>query len=350
MHRYDPSADSWEELADLPVPLSHSVAESIGASIYVMYGVTKFQDKGGDEEQPDDFNFGVFKYDITGGTWEILDTDTSAVLTPISTPLLADAAIGDIQVSVAGSAGFFPNGTGIFDRSGAAEETFAYSSFDATNGRITLAAPLTKAHTAGETIHLTAIPESRVGANALADGTVIKVFNGQSFLGFSGTSESVIRGTISTFDTSTGVFDQTTVESGLPRLRGGDSVLTVSGSDRLYVVGGSADKSDFLDELEFFDVSGGTFTGPGGLDEMLFARHSLGNGMSQEFLVFSKLTVGNIAYVCLAGFVIAATALFAMAFRPEWIKGLVTKIGSRLVRAWSLGRNEYLWRIVKSPD
>lgn len=276
VHRYDPATDTWETLSSLPVPLAFSTAQVVGGDIYVQYGATEFDASGGVNENAKSFNLGIFKYDVSGDSWSVEDVDTSAVFTPVSTSLLADSAAGDDRLSVSSSAGFFPYGTATVDRGGASEETFVYKSFDAANGFLIMDSPLSLAHSAGDTIHLVGLPENRIAPNSFVDGTTISTFNGMSFLGFDGDASNTFEGSISTYDTASKTFDQTTVTSSLPRTRAGDASLVVSGSERRYVVGGSAEKSDFLNELEFFDIPGASFTGPSGIDEMTFSRHSVG--------------------------------------------------------------------------
>lgn len=284
VHRYDPSADSWEELASLPLPVSHGVAEVVGSNIYVLFGATSFENKGGKDEQPDRFNTSVYKYDIGSGTWSIEDVDTSPVATPPSGTISASASIGDTVVIVPTSLSFPQYGAATIDRGGAAEETVSYKSYDAVNGRLELDAALIVAHASGETIVSVSLPETRMAPNSVADGTDVKVMNGQSYLGLTNSVSTIFRGTISEYNTVTKDFTQTTTSPTLKRMRASSAILTVSGTDRSYTVGGSAEKSDFLDELDYFNLVSDTFVGPTGLAEMLYARHSLGAAATGGYL------------------------------------------------------------------
>lgn len=268
LHVYDPSLDTWSELAPLPLPLSHSVAQVVGDEIFVLFGAVAFEDKGGQDEEPSRFNFGVFKYDILSDAWSIEDVDITAVATPVSGTLSAAAAAGDTFVAVS-SESYGPNGIAKIG-----SEVVSYSSYDASNGFLNLDAPLVSAHSSGTSVTIISIPETRIAASSFADGTDIGVFNGLSYLGFTNSAPTQIKGAISFYDTSSKAFTQSVTTADLPRARAGDVTLTVGLDDRAYAMGGSAGKSDFLNEIEYYSITGGSFTG--GLAEMTFSRYNLG--------------------------------------------------------------------------
>jgi N-acetylneuraminic acid mutarotase len=275
VHSYDPVLDEWTRLADTPLPVSHGCAEVIGDNIYLLFGATEFKEQNGKDEAPKSFNFGIFKYDINTDSWSVEDVDTSPVSVPASSTLSSAVVPGDVVIKIPKGALFPAYGIATIDRAGT-KETVLFSSFDSTLGELRLRSPLTLAHSSGDTIVMVSLPETRLSPNSFVDGNVIKICNGMSYAGLTAGANvnSFINTTVASYNTVTKQFSKTATSPILPRLRAADTLISVGGSDRLYIVGGSAEKSDFLNELEYYDVSGTAFVNS--LTDMLYSRHSLG--------------------------------------------------------------------------
>lgn len=109
VHRYDPTTDSWTQMADLPIPLGHNMASTfaVGDQILVIGGVTQAA------ERLDT----VFAYDIPSNTWRELESLPGPRQSPLaafangkvivnggaSTVLHGDTWIGDAAALLATS-------------------------------------------------------------------------------------------------------------------------------------------------------------------------------------------------------------------------------------------------------
>lgn len=289
VHRYDPVMDSWAQMASLPLPVSHATCEVVGASIYLLFGATRFQTKSGDKENVEQFNFGVFKYDISLDSWSVEDVDISPVTTAATMLLQEAATAGQTFLRVPGNGAFPPYGALTVNRSGGNAESLMFSLYDAANGILRLSSPLSNSHSSGETIINVSLPQNRIAPNSVLVGSSITTCNGYSFLGFGSnaggrSNASLIRGSIIDYDTSTKQISTSATTPGLPRYAAADAVINVGGVDRLYITGGSATKSDYLNELEFLDTFLTSFVGPSGISEMLFVRNSLGAAVDAGLL------------------------------------------------------------------
>jgi hypothetical protein len=273
LHRYDPVADKWTRLSDIPVPVSHGCAETVGNAIYLMFGATEFQEKGGEDENPKSLNVAVLKYDILSNSWSPEDVDISPVTIPATSTLSSNSLAGDVVLRIPSGAAFPAYGAATIDRGGT-QETVLFSSFDSVLGELRLRSPLAYPHSSGDPIVVVSLPETRIAPNSLADGTTIKVFNGLSYSGLKTSSSTSINATVARYDTLTKSFSKESSSPTLPRLRAADALISVGGTDRVYAMGGSAGKSDFLNDLEYYDVIGSSFVG--NLSDMLYSRQSLG--------------------------------------------------------------------------
>lgn len=279
--RYDPDTDTWLALAPLPYPVAFATAEVIGSKIYVMYGASRLSNVAdGSPQTIQQFNLGVLEYDVVGDSWSILDVDHALSLSPVTT--LSAASAGDRTIIVPSTSAIGSYGVITIDRGGAGQETLRYTGFDSKTGILILDGTLSSAHAAGTTVHLVSLPETRLSPFSRVLGTKMQAFGGLSYAGLTSAAASNIRGAVSEFDTSvvppSDNFAQTSVTENLPRYRGSAAI----DSGTLFMVGGSAKKSDWLDEVETFD--GSTFSGPSGFDEMLNPRHSLGVAASGGFV------------------------------------------------------------------
>jgi hypothetical protein len=199
-------------------------------------------------------------------------------------------------VTVPQGAGLPNSGAITIDRAGT-PETVAYSSFQA--GRLSLLVPLALPHLAGVTVHDAALPRTRMGANIAYDGTnTIRIFNGSD--------NTDINGLVETFDLSTTPPTSviTAVSSTLPRQKAGQALIGTT----LYVVEGSADKSDYVGQTETIDVSSGNFI---------------------SYTYYAKATIFRTSFGCAAAAIGANDYVFAMGglgsgHLPGWLKMEVT--------------------------
>jgi N-acetylneuraminic acid mutarotase len=267
--KYNPTTNTWTSLTAMPFPVAYGVAEVIGTKIYVMFGGVSFAAKtNSDEETIEQFNQGILQYDLVGNTWKIMDAAFSGAAA--STTLSAAAAAAASALFVPSSSQFGNYGFVTVNRGGASQETVRFVAFDSLTGGMVLEAPLANAHAAGETVHLVTLPENRIAPISYVSGTKIYAFGGKSFLGSTSSAPPLIRSTNASFDSSltppTNNFSTaTTPLMNVPRFRSGHAAI----GSTLYVAGGSADKSNWLNGLESFDGSSFTVR-----DKMLNSKHS----------------------------------------------------------------------------
>lgn len=255
MHVYDPSADTWTELASLPFPLAFSTAQTVGTNIWVFYGGIQFSEK----DKPEVFNSAVLKYDTLTDEWEISDSIYSGAVTGI----VSDSeALGSFSIRTNALVGI--SGCVTLNRGQINQETVRYLSNE--DGLLLLAEPLVFAHSSGETVHDASLPRTRMGANSYFDGSdKIKIFNGFGKI-------KKYDGRLEEFTISTKTSVLTSGIANLPRNKAGSCV---SGTTS-YVISGSAEKSDYLGDVEAFNVATNAVSGPAGLTRLTVFRTSAG--------------------------------------------------------------------------
>lgn len=262
--KYDPGSDTWTSLSSLPIPLAFHAAQLFGSEIWVFYGATKFSD----DNKLLNTNSSVFKYDITFDTWS---TEDAIFAGATSTVLNQSVAVGDQFLVIPNGAALPSIGAVTLDRGNASQETLNYSSFQ--DGRLVLLSPATNIHSSGATVDQASLPRIRLAPNYYDDGVdLIKIFNGSKGEG------NVPSDVFEEFSVSTNTSSVpgSPPVSALPRSRAGQALL----SNELCIVGGSAEKSDFLDELEKVNVLTDVFTGPSGLGQMNMVRTFCGSAVA----------------------------------------------------------------------
>lgn len=272
-HKYTPLTDSWTQLANIPVAMAFGIVEVFTVSgsdyAYVTMGGSLF-----DGDKVSKVNRVMLRYGLATDVWEPVDVTygtllTSNGITQVSTTLQDNAAAGVFSLELPAGLNLPPFGALTLDRGGAGQLTILYTQYTKNTGLTLLSSALPSAYLSGTTVSDATIPliESRLGANSYTSFGTLSAVNGQSFSSFTG-SGGALRGTTVQFDPSTGVFDRTsTALPSIPRMKAGFA----STGGFAYFIGGSAEKSDFLDENESFD--GAAWADQA---EMLFARNSLG--------------------------------------------------------------------------
>jgi len=263
---YDPVVDTWTTLSPIPIPIAFAVCQVVGTDIWVFYGANKFTEK----EEFSQKNSVVFKYDTATDTWAVSDAIWASP-TPATTTLGADATAGDTRILIQRNAAFPDYGAVTIDRGGI-QETIAYTSFQndkaATTSNLVLATPLQFGHLSGVTVYDVALPRTRLAANIYYNASVFSMFNGFN------PETAVINGTVETFDTSVTppVSFVTATSSEIARQKAGQSLV---GND-LFIVQGSAEKSDFIAQTEKVDVTTGIFVPSTAFAKPLIFRTSFG--------------------------------------------------------------------------
>jgi hypothetical protein len=280
-HKYDPVLDAWTELPSLPIPVAFSTAQVVGSTIYVLFGGSTFTGKDDPSgEKVTRFNTVVLAYDIVGASWSFVDALRGGSVPAANTASPATAvSAGSFLITVPTSSVFPPYGV-VTISEGLNSETVAYNRFNGASGAIELAAPLANSYTTSAVVRDASLPETRISPNSHVDGTVIRIYNGKSYLGYNSNATAFISDTVVEFDTATGTFDQAAFSPTLARYRAGSALV---GTDA-YVAGGSGDKSSWLDEAEYVAASGSVFVGKPTVAEMNLARHSIGCASALGFL------------------------------------------------------------------
>lgn len=274
-HKYDPVTDEWTELDSMPLGIAFGISQIFSDYIYVACGGKKFEEQTGTVL---DFNGVVVRYGPLSGspTWEVVDARygtniTTAGLVQASSTLQQAAAIGDYTLMVAPGTKLPKTGAITLDRGSGGQATFVYTNYSIATGRVFLAAPLTVNFVSGTTAVDATLPNSmvRLTANSYVDGLDIVIVNGQTGTTTSFPEFATKITPSATFVTFDSVLTSVIPSQPLPRSRAGAVVY----SGKLYVIGGSAEKSDWLDETDELTLAGATWAEKA---EMLYARHSLG--------------------------------------------------------------------------
>lgn len=256
--KYNPGTDTWTSLEPIPFPVAFGMATPVGTDIYLFYGGTAFDE----EDKVTDSNLGILKYNTVTDEWNLVDTIYPSP--PATQNTSAAAAAGEFFIEIPAASGFYKVGFLTIDRGLVTEETLYYSTF--IDGTVTFNSPMEFAHAAGATVNQASTNKMRLAGNCYNDGSDIVVFNGYS--GSSTSGKPLI--TVESFDISTETVSLSSAVPIIPRYNAGQGSV---GTDT-YIVGGSAEKSDFLDEIETVDSGVGTFVNA--LDEMSLARTFMG--------------------------------------------------------------------------
>ena len=273
VEKYTPAnepTNPWTTLAPLPFPLAFGTAQVVGSDIYVFYGATSFDDK----DNPVGSNGCVLKYDTVADSWAIVPATYAGAAT---TTLSSAVPAGSFVLPVNSIASFSASGA---VRVGA--ETLLYVS--AEKGKIVLSSPTTVLHAVMTSVTQASLTRTRFAPNSYYDaGTnAIFVFNGY---GVSGKPLGVAE----KFALATNASTLPGPEPTLPRFSAGQAEI----SGVLYLVGGSAEQSDFLDQVETATMVAGNvaFSGPSGYDKAPTVRTNAGvavgnNGIQDYVFLF----------------------------------------------------------------
>lgn len=277
MLSYDPASGGWETYPKMPQGVAMGTATLVASRVYVMYGATRVV-IGGDEDRISRFNLGIFSYDLSAGTSGDWAIENVSVSSPEVQTISEDFSPGDQNILTATN----PTsryGIAVIDDGGANEEAVCFF-LNSGKGPFRLTKPLQKPHSAGESFTIISLSENRIGPNSFERSGRIRTFNGMSFAGTSSSSSLIFRGGMKEFDPSSGTVSDVSPAPVLPRGRAGLAIVAGNG----YVVGGSGDKSEWLDETERLSVSAGTFDDLGDAGEMLRSRHSMGVAAGAGFV------------------------------------------------------------------
>ena len=280
VHSYDPGSDTWTSLASMPMPVAFGTS-CVGSDgkIYVLLGGSNFTETDG-KEVINRFNNSVFSYDITLDEWEVEDVKVAGAA---ATTLQAAGNVGDTSISIGANVAFPSYGTLTINRLGGlgVSETLTYYSHNAARGEILLNSPLTLSHASGASVDMAALPESRIGPGAVADGDVINALYGLRYSGQTSKSTASIRATAITYDvvTKASAVSILTGPAGcdnepcLPRYRSGFAARLGD----LYVIGGSSENSPWQNKIEVFDPSTSSIDGPTGYEPSPIVTYSPGS-------------------------------------------------------------------------
>ena len=254
VEKYTPGTDTWASFASLPFPLAFATVQVVGPEIYLFYGTSSFDEN----ENP------------TGGNGCILRCDVSAI-TPAWVPvpalytgapettLSANVAIGAFVLPVTSTAGFSSGAVMV------GSDTLLYSS--AQNGTIVLLSKTTNSYLSGTAtaVRHVSLPRKKFAPNSWYDGvSTIGIFNGYD------PDAKKPSPSVESYNISTNVSTILSTSPILPRFSAGQAEIAGS----LWIVCGSGEKADYLDQVEKVVVSTGTFTG--GYAKAITCRTNIG--------------------------------------------------------------------------
>lgn len=243
---YDPSLSpetAWSELEPMPFPLAFFTSQLSGTNIYVFYGAKRFDEN----DNPISLNSGILKYSILSNEWSLIGAEYSDLPAALTTTLDGIAPIGStILVGSTyesfGNSGFITINLGEVD-----EETLEYNVY--SNLSLTLVRPTTIEHADGSIITKSSLRGTRLAPGSHINGNTISIFNGYD------NENKEYLDSLETFNISTKISTIDISASGLGRSRFVNEVI--SGND--YVVGGTAEKSGFVSDIESVSTTTGVF-------------------------------------------------------------------------------------------
>jgi hypothetical protein len=277
VYRFDTTNNTFNQVTDMPQGVAMGTTTIIGDTLFVLFGATNVtMSENGDSISS--FNYGVFRYNLLSGdvgTWVI---DKVAV-TPETRTLSEDIAIGGtaVHTSVNPTAS---NGIAIINDGGGTEEIVCFQGNKGT-GPFVLLNACSFAHSAGETFKIINLTENRITPNSLViSPNTIRVFDGLTFYGYSSSATSIYRGTTADYDISLLTYTNNVTKPNVPRAKAQFEMVGSVG----YLIGGSAEKSQWLDDTETYDYSGDVFTALDRTANMVVPRSSFGSAVLGDYI------------------------------------------------------------------
>lgn len=268
--QFNPVANTFTTFTNtMPQGVAMGTAVVSGSYLYVLFGASSAAiESNGDTVSA--FNYGIFKYDLSSGTtgsWTIEKVSVTPETRTLSAAMLVGAT--SVETSASPTA---PNGIAIINDGGATEELVCFSGNKGA-GPFQLSKATIYAHAIGETFKIINLPENRLNPNSLdVSGTVIRVFDGMLFYGYNSSAAFIYKGVTADYDPVAKTYTGKTSKPNVSRAK---AQLELS-SGKWYLIGGSAEKSQWLDDTETYDPTGDAFTELGRTANMLYPRYGFG--------------------------------------------------------------------------
>lgn len=277
MIKYNPTTDSYTKFPKMPQGVALGTCNIIGNKVYVLFGASKIS-IGRDSDKISRFNYGIFTYDLSfgiNGSWEIEKISSPLSETRI---LFYDINVGEISVSTTINP-TAPYGIAVINEGQPNEEIVCFYS-NKGKGNFKLLNPSKKYHFSGEQFKIINMAENRVGPNSVENGGFINVFDGITYYGYESTNSFTIRGTLGNYDPLNKTFSLTSISPNIPRAR--SSIQLINGIS--FLIGGSGSKSEWLDEVEKYNLSTMLFENMGKKGELIYPRHSMGTAYFGNYI------------------------------------------------------------------
>lgn len=278
-YKYNPVGDYWTTLPEMPVGVAFGTVQIVSGKAYVIGGVSRMTTTTGENgeneiEKIDQFNLGVFSFDLTSETWSIEIPSLASY--PVTT--LSQNVSTSRQIIAVNAANLPPYGLLLVNELGATEEIIPYEGYDGQSTFIKLTKGLQFDHSVGEPVKIINLPENRMGLNSRVNGNDILLFNGKTFYGYNSSSDSFFATTVRRFSTTAKTFIVDPPSPNVPRYKAADVLY----GSLTFALGGSNEVSEWQNKLETFD--GTTFIGPPTYAKMPQSRTGLGAAIDGDYI------------------------------------------------------------------
>jgi len=276
MTQYDPIGNAFTSFPTMPQGVAMGAAVMNGSDLYVLFGASSASiESSGDSVSA--FNYGIFKYDLSlgaGGSWSIEKLNVVGQTVTLSVDM--DVGVTAVATTTSPTA---PNGIAIINEGQPTEEVVCFNGNKGT-GPFQLSKATSYAHVIGETFKIINLTENRLSPNASYAGSVIRVFDGISFYGYTSKAQFIYKGVSADYDPVAKTYTAKTSKPNVSRAK----AQFESAGGTWYLLGGSAEKSQWLDDTESYDLLGDSFTYLGRTANMTYPRYSFGSAVLNDYI------------------------------------------------------------------